>query len=364
MIQSLREHNDLLQEMISKKYIDVVHHPSVPLVIYDYTKSCMLDGVWNEVTMACRGLICDKDLNIVSRPFEKFFNYEEIKDKDMIPDLPFIATEKLDGSLGIMYWIDDIPYICTRGSFTSEQGQHATEILHNKYAHVIDQLDRTKTYLFEIIYPKNKIVINYGDTDDIFLISVRDTVTGKEESLDKYEKVFRCAKRYDGINDFTKLRDIYSGDNREGFVILFSNGFRLKLKYAQYFRLHFLKSFLTDSFVFQSLAQGWYNDIKPYIDELDEENSIYINELVAKYCSDYGRINSHARFIYNDMVSRGLTDNEMIDEIKKHPQYMNILFCLKNNKPHNIAIWNFLKRKYNIKYHGKYMDKLNAKNKC
>ena len=355
MIRSLKEHESLLQEMIAKKYIDVVHHPSAPLVIYDYSKSCQLDEVWNEVTCACRGLICDEDLNIVSRPFEKFFNYEEIQNKNMIPDLPFVATEKLDGSLGIMYWVDDMPYICTRGSFTSEQAIHATDILHNRYANAIDKLDHSKTYLFEIIYPDNKIVINYGDTDDIFLISVRDTVTGIEESLDMYDGMFKCAKRYDA-DDYTKLRELYDGDNREGFVVLFSNGFRMKLKYAQYFRMHFLRSYLNDNFIFQSLAQGWYNDIKPYLNEFDEENKIYIQQLVAKDCSEYGRTNSHVRFIYNNLMSWGLAEHDIIDEIKKNKEYSNILFCLKNGKPHNVAIWNYLKRKHNIKYRGKFIN--------
>ena len=44
------------------------------IFIYNYSRSCTLEGVWNEATLQCRGIIVDKDYNILARPFEKFFN--------------------------------------------------------------------------------------------------------------------------------------------------------------------------------------------------------------------------------------------------------------------------------------------------
>ena len=91
---------NLLEEMIEKQYINVQTHPEFGYRIYSYSKSCSLNGVWNEATELCRGLIVDADDNIIARPFRKFFNIEEIADKGVIPnELPERIFEKKDGSV-------------------------------------------------------------------------------------------------------------------------------------------------------------------------------------------------------------------------------------------------------------------------
>lgn len=74
--------------------------------------------MWNHATLTCRGLIADSEGTILARPSTKFFNLEQV---EQLPDEPFEVYEKLDGSLGILYWLDDEPYISTRGSFESPQ---------------------------------------------------------------------------------------------------------------------------------------------------------------------------------------------------------------------------------------------------
>jgi len=113
----------LLNEMIESKMVRVQRHPYANLWIYNYTEHAQFSRTWNEVTLMCRGLILDENFNIVARPFPKFFNKEELSEGD-IPNLPFDVFEKMDGSLGIMYWVDGVPYIATRGSFESEQALH------------------------------------------------------------------------------------------------------------------------------------------------------------------------------------------------------------------------------------------------
>ena len=64
----------------------------------------------------------------------------------------------------------------------------------------------------------------------------------KEYDIEEYSDIFRTAKKYEGITSWMSLREDIDGDNREGFVIKFADGFRLKLKYADYWTLHFLKA--------------------------------------------------------------------------------------------------------------------------
>ena len=178
---------DLLRKMIDLGYVNVVKHDFVDLYILNYSKMCTIDQMWNDVTEKCRGLIVDAVGNIRSLPFKKFYNYEEIQDKSIIPNLPFKAYEKMDGSLGISYWIGNTMFLATRGSFKSEQAQIGTAILHSRGWDVLNQLDKNLTYLFEIITQKDPKVVNYGELEEIILLAVIDTNTGKELNIDDFD---------------------------------------------------------------------------------------------------------------------------------------------------------------------------------
>ena len=141
----------LLKEMIDTNYVNVNKHPTHDLFIYNYTAKSQYDRMWNDVTLMCRGLIMDAEYNIVARPFTKFFNLGE-HENQVVPNESFKIFEKLDGSMGVLYWIGNEPFMATRGSFTSEQSVKANAILRSKYADILRGLDKSKTYLFEIIY--------------------------------------------------------------------------------------------------------------------------------------------------------------------------------------------------------------------
>jgi len=143
---------------IEKGLISERKHPNADLWIYNYTPVVQYDRLWDAITKSCRGLIMDGAGNVIARPFSKFFNLQEHQPSE-IPNEPFDVYEKMDGSLGIIYWIGNTPYIATRGSFESEQSIHATNVLHTRYAHLFNKLNRKYTYLVEILYPENRIVI-------------------------------------------------------------------------------------------------------------------------------------------------------------------------------------------------------------
>jgi hypothetical protein len=53
-----------------------------------------------------------------------------------------VVTDKLDGSLGILYPTPDGHAIATRGAFVSEQALHATELWLDRYAGWLPPLPR------------------------------------------------------------------------------------------------------------------------------------------------------------------------------------------------------------------------------
>ncbi|MCC6744610.1 MAG: hypothetical protein IT175_12190 [Acidobacteria bacterium] len=166
-----------IRQLVAGGYVSARRHPTEPLTIYNYTARCQYDGHWTPMTRQCRGLIADDSGQVVARPFPKFFNYGDLAVGE-IPDEPFDVFEKLDGSLGVLYRTADGPAIATRGSFTSEQALLATDMLRSRYAGA-EFLDGC-TYLFEIIYPENRIVVDYGGESRLVLLAVIDTATGVE----------------------------------------------------------------------------------------------------------------------------------------------------------------------------------------
>ena len=264
---------DNLQKMIDDGFISVQKHPVEDLFIYNYTQKCQFAHEWNNETMQCRGLILDGDKNVIARPFQKFFNYEEhIGEDSLLPSLPvedFEVFDKLDGSLGILYWIGDEPYIATRGSFTSDQAGVGTELFKNQLC-VTDKnlFDKSLTYLFEIIYPANRIVVDYGQTYSLFLLAIIDTQTGEELSIESFRGYMPVVKKFDGVEDFTKVRDIQR-DNAEGFVIRFKSGVRTKIKYAEYVRLHRLVTGVNAKTIWELLKNG--DNFKDLLDRVPDE---------------------------------------------------------------------------------------------
>jgi RNA ligase len=161
-----------LEAMIAAGYVRTQRHPSMPLTIYNYTPKTQFEKFWNRVTKTCRGLIVHDDGTVVARPFPKFFNWGEVSVPEFNRDALVTVTDKADGSLGILYReSSDSWAVATRGSFTSEQALEATRMLHELY----DDWEPPArlgpvTVLFEIIYPGNRIVLNYGDARELRLI--------------------------------------------------------------------------------------------------------------------------------------------------------------------------------------------------
>ena len=87
--------------------------------------------------------------------------------------------EKLDGSLIILFHYQGEWEVASRGNFASEKAQMARVLLAN-YHTDLGTLDREYTYLFEIIYPSNRIVVDYGSAQRLVLLAAVHTQTGVE----------------------------------------------------------------------------------------------------------------------------------------------------------------------------------------
>jgi RNA ligase len=230
-------------------------------VIYNYTERCQFERAWTPVTRTCRGLIVnDATGQVIARPFGKFFNYGEHDAAALSLDEFVTITDKMDGSLGILYREPDGGWaIATRGSFASEQAIHATKLFRERYAEAFAPwaAEDEFTHLFEIIYPGNRVVLDYGQMDDlVYLGSVHipsgDTLGPAPGNgwPGPQARVFEGRTLGDALSMEPRA-------NAEGIVVCYArSGLRLKIKQDDYVALHRILTQTTARTVWEFLAVG------------------------------------------------------------------------------------------------------------
>jgi RNA ligase len=309
---------------VSDGSINVNYHPEFQhLAIFKYTQDCVVDRKWNKFSLMARGLILDlKNKDVVATPFVKFFNNGEIEQGSVsILDPEFTVTEKVDGSLGIMFYYEEKWRVATAGSFISEQAVWSMDWMHKNI--FLDNLDKSNTYLYEIIYAQNKIVVHY-DFEGLVLLGIYDSY-GLEYP---YEQLLvesgsinvRCAKQYD-FNDMNSiLADAKVLDsNNEGYVILFNNGVRMKVKGDEYVRIHRLISRVTPLAIWESILNG--DDLNEVVKELPEEmeqDFLTIAEIIRQKL--YKFVDEVEE---NHMITKDMTDKELGLLMRDHPEFFN-----------------------------------------
>jgi len=270
----------LLAQMRDEGYVQVRYHPDYPYAIYCYTKQAMFDRKWNQVTKICRGLIVDENTSeVLARPFRKFFNVGE-------PDAPVFGHldwttvyDKADGSLGIAYDTPDGPAIATKGSFTSEQALFATELLRTQYGRYMH--DDVNTDLFEIIYPENRIVLDYGDTKELRYLGSVNIEDGEDYWNGLLMKLWGIP-RNNALESgpFYQLKLDLNRPNAEGYVLHNEDtGDRLKMKQEDYIELHRVMTGLNERQLWQWLSQG--KSIVEILSDLPEELHDWANPILV-----------------------------------------------------------------------------------
>ena len=316
-------------------------HPTLPLTIWNYTEKVQYESLWDEVTLSARGLVTDGSGRVVARPFSKFFNIEEGKHT---PTQEFEVFEKMDGSLGIVFVYQGQVVYATRGSFASDQAKWMAD-WGTKY-NFSNILVEGYTYLFEIIYPENRIVVDYGGESRLVLLGVIKTDTGEETSWDDLSAFegWDLVKRYDGISDYTTLKGMVK-NNQEGFVVRFSNGDRVKIKGEEYLRLHRIMTNLSTTAIWEVLSNGGdiLSTLTDVPDEFYDKIHQYSNELMDKYIS----LENEYHFIFKIL---GRSDDfefrAGFAERAKRYKYPAILFKMYDDKDYSGLIWKIIKPEF------------------
>lgn len=325
-------------------FINIKVHPEDEnILILNYTDATTYARHWTHETMTARGLILDvtdainyDKIHILASPFEKFFNlgenpeYEEGMEEWEVESV----MEKMDGSLGISYFFNDEIRFATRGSFTSEQAIKATQIWKEKYEHnhsMNVDAHVPVTYLVEIIYSDNRIVVNYGNKEELVMIGMRyigDKVTENDDALygdlriESQNLGMNIARSYS--HTFEEMLDMKEriSAQTEGWVIKFTNGKRVKIKGREYLDVHRIMHGLSVKAKYKAWSEDRLND---YIMKLPEE---YRDELEA--FQEYIEVNKEAVMMLYQMYYCNAVKNSEND--KEFAQYVSMNFDKKIQK--------------------------------
>jgi len=282
--------NSNLETLISKGYI----RKSVcgDLVLYNYTEKTTHKKEWNQHTLNARGHIYERKTHIlIARPFPKFFNFDEhslSEQTKLLKHRSYQVYEKKDGSLGIIYFYKGKWRVNTRGSFKSKQAIKAMQMLSH---YDLSDVDTGLTLLVEIIYPENRIIIDYGAKEELVLLGANVTAKDHELEWNQLKDLANKTKMtLPKVYTFKSLIDVIAKTKKlpateEGYVVRLNNGYRFKVKSEEYLKMVKLKTGLTRKVFCQSMRAGKINTelVESIPEELESELLPIIKSLEEQY---------------------------------------------------------------------------------
>lgn len=286
--------------------------PKHDLWIYCYTPKVQYDRIWDVCTTTCRGLILNSEGEIIGRPFKKFFNYDEeigFQIYGAPPNLNPIITDKMDGSLGILCTYKNDLIFASKGSFESDVANWFAAHFLSAHKDKVEQIKNHihRTFLFEVITPGNRVVLDYYNNAHIkFLSSINNIDTNEKKDFSFLEKILVNHN----VFDFTSIKDfgdkIKQDQNRiEGYVLSWPNfskisfqelTYRVKVKTQWYLDLHRLVFGLTPKKVWSVLRES--GTIEPMLAQMPDEFCGEIRSISKNLNKQFTEIESEVKSIF------------------------------------------------------------------
>lgn len=292
-----------------------------------------------------RGIVVEVDTGeVIGHCMSKFFNINECPETrfDSLPkDMPYVVTDKMDGSLLTVFRYKGVTYHTTKGSFNTIFSQYAREYLPN-----LALMDEGRTLVCEIRIPDEveEMARVTRRPSGLYLI----TVFEKDGSEAPREVVKEVAKAYciDIVEEVPMtLQEVkeqhYSLKDTEGWVVHFANGLRVKFKTAWYMSLNRI----LDEIDTPEKAKGYVKAIlKSYsfnfdwIDTMPQEYREDLLRLANEITCEYGNQLSAIEYYVASCIKEGLTKKEFVLQVKDNPLACVYFHCF-DGKEYMELLW-------------------------
>lgn len=346
---------DLFKQMLDEGYLrSQVHPKDFTLAIFNYTEAAQFDRVWNDATNKCRGLILrlengvlSENAEVVARPFNKFHNLNtEYVPETMEANLhgvPLVTT-KLDGSMGVVYLYDAEWCVATRGSFDSDQARWASAWYAKHQLTHPASWPANVTPVCEVIYAANRIVVDY-DFEGLVLLSMIDNETGAELARADVE-AWAKINGLPVVPKFDKTLAECAAENtanEEGYVLTYSNGVKVKVKFEEYVRLHRILTGLNPKTVWEMLSQGQSEAIEKLLNDpkMPATFVVWLRGVANDLRTHYAEIENEAQLYFAARPESSVRKDQAMYFVQS--PYKAILFQMLDGKSYAETIWDWVK---------------------
>jgi len=288
------------------------------LIQFNYTEmvnSSPNGELWDDITLFNRGNIYEKKTGyLVARSMPKFMNFFQYDEKTQQNFLsrPFTVTEKLDGCLGIIYKYKGKIRCNSRGSFDNYVTDKMKELLP-KYV-LLNHLLEHQNLVVEVISPVTKVICDYGDEEDLHLITAYSTHSREEILRITCELLSACS--YMPIVKQVQMswEELFTwqkntGYDKEGFVLTFDNGDgtydRVKIKSDEYLRMAYYKCKLCKHRIWRLYKNDLEQNtefLKEYFNELPDELYSIAKQYFSEITADIEQKRLEAVKLYEDTL--------------------------------------------------------------
>ncbi len=276
--------DDLLPHISGKPEIRVMDQDNgTKVVCYMVNNDETFD---NAFAKECRGITFDSTGKLICRPLHKFFNVNEnesVRVENLRGRKIDRVMDKRDGSMITPTLVrrgDSLTIRCkSKKSFESDVAVHAQNFIlaNDNYREFCEvMLDAGLTPVFEWTSRKSRIVIDYGDTDVLTLLHVRENNTGvyvRSEALrdlcaTPYHIPLVESHRWPSTVSIDALLDkAQTEQGIEGWVVQFEDGDMVKIKTKWYLDLHHVVTFLRERDIAEMVVDETLDDVKSVFKE-------------------------------------------------------------------------------------------------
>lgn len=367
---------DALAAAIMDGWVVERNHKAFPLALFTYSRKTVREQHWDDVTKRCRGLIVDIETGkILARPFEKFFNYGDATQpetlKENLPTEQPLVTDKLDGSLGILYNYNGNIAIASKGSFHSEHAEWATKWYdeHCMYegpttTHAIWPIGYTP--VFEMICEEvQKHVVRYdrfnGAMEGLHLLAMIDNETGEELNRERLlgwarrNRVSIATEYSSHTLESSASETLTPAPGRvfyEGYVLSWprpgQTPLRVKMKTIPFLRLQRLLHHTRPKHILAALAGGQSMQVNDWLCEEAPQFVEFVGKWVTKLQSTFNEIENASHAMFDETLAElgpDATRKDYALKFKEHP-YHAVLFGMLPGKDgfrdYKQCIWKLL----------------------
>ena len=308
----------------------------------------------------------DNTGELVSLPFEKFFNLNEnpiTTNVDLSKTVEI--SEKADGSL-ISTFINGNGEVDvkSRTSLESSQAVAAYELLHenDRLLKEVQDLELLGyTVIFEYVSPKNRIVVHYPD-DRLIVLAVRNRLTGEYIPLDEltnYRELRNHAiRKVECENVIEFINSISTIEGIEGYVLLLEDGLRIKVKTQWYLERHRLRDNLTNP---RNLGLAIINqkidDLRTILSD-DKDNLAIIEHNEHKVREIYHYVSTNVENFYQENKKLSRKDYAIKGQ-KEHREIFPVLMQRYSND--DVDYSRFVEQAINKSSYEDYVDYVDGK---